>query len=566
MRKRTNLLATVVVFLMLVPVLPLSAALPPGGTFTDDDGNVHEGNIEAIAAEGVTKGCNPPFSDRYCPSTPVDRGAMAAFLRRALSLPDSTKDFFTDDDASIFEADINAIAEAGITLGCNPPANTRFCPDSTVRRGQMAAFLRRALTLPASANDYFVDDETSVFEADINAIAEAGITLGCNPPANDMYCTDDLVRRDAMASFLARAFGYAAEVPPVRPGLDWELVVGGLSSPVQVIAPPGEARLMIVQQGGLVRVFENGSLKSTPFLDITGDVLFSGERGLLSIAFHPDYPTDRRMFAWYVGNDGNTYLLEYDIAADLQSAGSPRTILEIDQPASNHNGGFIAFGDDGYLYLSTGDGGGGNNSYNTARNLNSLLGKILRIDVDGAQPYDIPSDNPYVGSAGRDEVWASGLRNPWRWSFGDGYMFIGDVGQASREEIDVVPVAPLGYDFGWSRFEGSLCNPNDSDPSCSTTGLTFPAAEYTHSVGQTVIGGILYQGTTVRSLSDYYLYADIYSGIVRGFRVDSGRPVEARNLTSAIGMRGIVSFGQDGDGELLAVSLFGNAVYRLTGG
>ncbi|MGB8361941.1 MAG: PQQ-dependent sugar dehydrogenase, partial [Acidimicrobiia bacterium] len=436
MRKRTNWLALVVVFLILVPVLPLSAALPPGGTFTDDDGNVHEGNIEAIAAEGVTQGCNPPFSDRYCPSTPVDRGAMAAFLRRALSLPDSTKDFFSDDDASIFEADINAIAEAGITLGCNPPANTHFCPDSTVRRGQMAAFLRRALTLPASGNDYFVDDETSVFEADINAIAEAGITLGCNPPANDMYCTDDLVRRDAMASFLARAFGYPAEVPPVRPGLDWELVVGGLSSPVQAIAPPGEARLMIVQQGGVVRVFENGSLKSTPFLDLTGDVLFSGERGLLSIAFHPDYPTDRRMFAWYVGTDGNTYLVEYDIAADLQSAGSPRTVLEIDQPASNHNGGFIAFGDDGYLYLSTGDGGGGNNSYNTARNLNSLLGKILRMDVDGAQPYDIPSDNPYVGSAGRDEIWASGLRNPWRWSFGDGYMFIGDVGQASREEID----------------------------------------------------------------------------------------------------------------------------------
>jgi glucose/arabinose dehydrogenase len=570
MRRRTRWIALAVVLLTLIPVLPLSAALPPGGTFTDDDGNVHEGNIEAIAAEGVTKGCNPPFSDRYCPSVAVDRGAMAAFLRRALDLPAASKDYFSDDDDSIFEADINAIAEAGITRGCDPPANTRFCPGSTVRRGQMAAFLRRALDLPASSTDFFTDDDDSIFETDINAIAEAGITLGCNPPANDMYCTDDPVRRDAMASFLARAFGYTAEVPPARPGLGWELVISGLSSPVQVVVPPGEDRLMIVQQGGQVRVFENGSLNPTPFLDISDDVRFSGERGLLSIAFHPDYPADRRMFAWYVGNDGstygNTYLVEYDIAADLQSAGSPRTVLEIDQPAANHNGGFLDFGEDGYLYLSTGDGGGGNNTYNTARNLNSPLGKILRIDVDGAQPYEIPPDNPYVGIAPLGEVWAFGLRNPWRWSFGDGYIFIGDVGQSSREEIDVVPVAPVGYDFGWSRYEGSICNPTDSDPSCATSGLTFPVAEYSHSVGETVIGGILYQGPTVRSLSDYYLYADLYSGVVRGFRMKDGKPVEARDLTSAIGRRGIVSFAEDSDGELLAVSLFNDAVYRLTGG
>jgi glucose/arabinose dehydrogenase len=491
---------------------------------------------------------------------------MAAFIRRALSLPASATDFFTDDDGSTFEDDINAIAEAGITIGCNPPANDMYCPGSVVYRGQMAALLRRALSLPASATDFFTDDDDSIFEDDINAIAEAGITLGCNPPANDLFCTDDVVRRDAMASFLARAFGYPEDVPPARPPLDWELVVSGLSSPVQVLAPPGEDRLMIVQQGGLVRVFESGSVNSTPFLDITGDVIFSGERGLLAIAFHPDYPADRRMFAWYVGNDGDTYLVEYDIAADLESAASPRTVLEIDQPASNHNGGFLAFGDDGYLYLSTGDGGGGNNSHRTARDLDSLLGKILRLDVDGGLPYDIPGDNPYVGASGRDEIWASGLRNPWRWSFGDGYMFIGDVGQGSREEIDAVPIAPVGYDFGWSRYEGSVCNPNDFDPSCSTSGLTFPVAEYSHSVGQTVIGGILYEGPTVRSLTDYYLYADIYSGVVRGFRIDDGDPVEAVDLSSEIGMSGIVSFGEDADGELLVVSLFNDAVYRLTGG
>jgi glucose/arabinose dehydrogenase len=566
MSHRTSLSALAVVFVMLVPALSASAALPPGGTFTDDDGNIHEGNIEAIAAMDVTKGCNPPFGDRFCPSNEVDRGAMAAFLKRALNLPAATKDYFTDDENSIFEADINAIAEAGITKGCNPPDNTLYCPDRVVKRDAMAAFLRRALKLPAVPDDYFTDDEGSIFEADINAIAAEGITKGCNPPANTLFCTGDTVKRDTMASFLARAFNFAPDVPPARPPLAWETLVSGLSSPVQVVVPPGEDRLIIAQQGGLVRVFENGSLNATPFLDLTGDVVFSGERGLLSIAFHPDYPADRRMFAWYYGANNRTYLVEYQIAPDLQTASSPRTVLSIAQPHTNHNGGLIAFGDDGYLYLGLGDGGGGNDSSGFARDLNTLLGKMIRIDVDGAEPYEVPADNPYVGKAGLDEIWASGLRNPWRWSFADGYMFIGDVGQGAREEIDVVPVSPVGYDFGWGRYEGSRCNPSDPDPSCATSGLTFPVAEYTHSVGQTVIGGIVYHGATVRSLDSYYLYADLYTGIIRGFRLENGKAVESRDLTGDLGMSGLVSFGEDGDGELLVVSLTKGAVYRLTGG
>jgi glucose/arabinose dehydrogenase len=550
----------------LVAALPLDAHadLPPGGTFIDDDGNTHEGNIEAIAAEGITKGCNPPFSDRYCPDDSVTRGQMAAFIRRALSLPHTNTDHFTDDNGTTFENDINAIAEAGITKGCNPPDNTRFCPDDRVTRGQMAAFIRRALEISHTSTDHFTDDNGTTFENDINAIAEAGITKGCNPPDNDRYCPTRAVARDEMASFLARAQGLTSMVPPPRPQLGWELVVGGLDAPVQTLVPTGEDWLLIVEQSGLVRKFENGSLST--FLDIRDLVVFAGERGLLSIAIHPDYPADRRLFAWYYGTDNRTHLVEFDISANLNFAFSPRTVLSADQPAGNHNGGYIDFGDDGYLYLGLGDGGASNDFFQNARDLSTLLGKMIRIDVDGAHPYQTPADNPYVGTSGRDEIWASGLRNPWRWSFDDGYMFIGDVGQATREEVNVVRVQPVGYDFGWSRFEGSVCNPDDHDPSCSRTGLTFPVAEYGRSEGRTVTGGIVYRGPTVRSLSQYYLYADVFSGLIRGFRIVDGSPVEHVDLTTELGITGIVDFAEDGDGELLATSLFRGAVYRLTGG
>ena len=223
------LVAVVAALVVTLMPLPSGAALPPGGTFTDDDGNFHEGAIEAIAAAGITKGCNPPFVDRYCPAGDVDRGAMAAFLRRALDLPDSGTDFFTDDNGSPFEADINAIAEAGITTGCRVD---EFCPHRTLRR-------------------------------------------------------------DEMASFLARAFDLTQMTPPTRPGLGWTLVVGGLDSPIQALAPPGEARLLIAEQGGLIKIFENGSISPTPFLNLQVQVDFGGEKGLLSMAVRMPYPEER---------------------------------------------------------------------------------------------------------------------------------------------------------------------------------------------------------------------------------------------------------------------------------
>ncbi len=204
----------------LLAVSAALAQLPPGGTFADDDGNVHEGHIEAIASAAITKGCNPPLNDLYCPGDPVTRGQMAAFLNRALPLPATAQDFFVDDEGSVFEADINQLAAAGITRGCNPPDNTSFCPDDVVSRAQMAAFLVRGFDYTDDGGaDLFIDDDGSIFEPDIDKLATADVTKGCNPPTNDMYCPDAPVLRDQMASFLARALGLdPIPVPPPTDG------------------------------------------------------------------------------------------------------------------------------------------------------------------------------------------------------------------------------------------------------------------------------------------------------------------------------------------------------------
>jgi hypothetical protein len=218
-----RLLAIATGVFLLAGVTMALAALPPGGSFTDDDGNVHEPSIEAIAAEAITRGCNPPVNDLYCPDATVTRGQMAAFLVRALGLTDDGGgNTFTDDDGSVFESDIAKLAAAGITKGCNPPINDLYCPDSTVTRGQMAAFLVRAMGYTDNGGgNLFVDDDGSVFENDIDRLGTAGVTRGCNPPANDRYCADDPVKRDQMASFLTRALGLEPLMPP--PGFFTEI-------------------------------------------------------------------------------------------------------------------------------------------------------------------------------------------------------------------------------------------------------------------------------------------------------------------------------------------------------
>jgi len=214
---RRTILAASVLVTMTLSAVAVAGTLPPGGTFTDDDGSIHEPDIEAIAAENITRGCNPPANDLYCPNDPVTRGQMAAFLNRAVDLPPRPgdlpvmADYFTDDNGTTFEGDINALAESLVAKGCNPPDNTNYCPNDTVTRGQMAAFIVRALQLPAATDDFFADDDGTTFEGDINALAAAGITKGCT---DTDYCPNQNVTRAQMASFLTRALGLTPIVPP----------------------------------------------------------------------------------------------------------------------------------------------------------------------------------------------------------------------------------------------------------------------------------------------------------------------------------------------------------------
>jgi glucose/arabinose dehydrogenase len=556
----------IAVTMVLSVAVAAAAELEPGGTFTDDNGNVHEGFIEAIAAEGITRGCNPPLNDLYCPGDQVTRGQMAAFLVRTFGLSDDGgKDWFTDDDGNVFEADINRLAQAGVTRGCNPPANDEFCPFDPVTREQMAAFLVRAYGYSdPGAGDFFVDDDGSIFEDNIDLLANAGITRGCNPPANDRFCPGSLVRRDEMASFLGRAEGLTPIVPPPANVPALQTVTSNLTRPVLVTAPPGDDRLFVVEKGGYIRIVENDVLQSGAFLDINGLVSSGGEQGLLGLAFHPDYATNGLFYVSYTDTGGDSKIVEYAVSADpdVADASTARLIIEVDQPYGNHNGGMILFAPDGYLLFGLGDGGGGGDPDENGQDTTTLLGSLLRIGVDGddfpadsRRNYTVPADNPFVGTAGDDEIWAYGLRNPWRFTVDpeSGLLYIGDVGQNQWEEIDVAPVTTAGLNYGWNSFEGEHCY--DTGDGCDRAGKTFPALEYSHASGCSVTGGVVYNGDEFPELAGHYFYADYCRGELLSFRYLDGTVYAGRNWDSQLGGVGnVTGFGTDSRNRLYIVN------------
>jgi len=572
---------TMVAIMSLTSVVAAVGDLPPGGTFTDDNGNVHEGYIEAIAAEGITIGCNPPINDEYCPKDFVTRGQMAAFLVRALGLTDDGGvDWFGDDNGNVFEADINKLAQAAITLGCNPPDNDLFCPYDRVTRGQMAAFLVRAhgYTDPGPS-DFFTDDNGSVFEADINKLAEAGITKGCNPPANDQYCPYSYVLRDEMASFLGRAEGLEPMVPPPAVELVIETVVSGLDYPVYATSPPGDPRLFVAEKGGYVRIVENDTLQPGVFLDVHTLVSGGSEQGLLGLAFHPDYAGNGLFYISYTDTDGDSRIVEYTVSGDpdVADAGSARNIIEVDQPYSNHNGGMIDFDADGYLLFGLGDGGSGGDPGEVAQDNTSLLGSLLRIGVDGddfptdpGRNYTIPQDNPYVGNSGADEIWAIGLRNPWRFSIDPdtGLLYIADVGQGAWEEINAEPLENDGLNYGWDNYEGDQCYSDPSGPTdCGSAGLTFPIYQYSHAQGCSVTGGYVYRGDEVPDLKGHYFFADYCIGELRSFRYVGGEVESDRNWSSEFGSLGsVTSFGVDSQNRLYIMNSAGELLRLAASG
>lgn len=572
-----TLLITGLLSAMALAATAVAAALPPGGTFVDDDTNIHEGFIEAIAAEGITRGCNPPANDRYCPGSTVTRGQMAALLVRTLGLvDDGGKDWFVDDDDSIFELDINRVAAAGITRGCNPPDNDRYCPEASVTRAQMAAFLTRAYGYTdAGAGNWFVDDDGLVFEDDIDRLRVAGVTLGCNPPDNDRFCPGDLVKRDQMASFIGRAEGLTPITPLPRSQPIVETVVSGMSRPLFLTSPPNDERLFVVEKGGRVRIIANDTLRSQPFLDISNLVSSGGEQGLLGLAFHPAYPSNGRFYVSYTDTSGDSRIVEYTVSTDqnIANLSSARLIITVDQPQDrrNHNGGMITFDTSGNLLFGLGDGGGSGDPDDLAEDPRSLLGSMLRIGVDAdafpgdaLRNYTIPPDNPFVGSSsGADEVWAYGLRNPWRFSIDPvtGLMYIADVGQNSREEVNVAPVTQPGIDYGWNTIEGTKC----FDPSigCDTVGTQLPVYEYNTSDGCAITGGYVYRGSDFPELVGHYFYADYCRGQLRSLEYVDGSVTSVRNWSAEFGSVGnVTSFGVD-DSQRLYILTDSGSVLRL---
>lgn len=361
--------------------------------------------------------------------------------------------------------------------------------------------------------------------------------------------------------------------------LSSELVANGLARPVQVVAAPGDYdRIFIVEQRsgstGRIKIFnlDTWTLNSTPFLSLS--VSTSSEQGLLGLAFHPNYAQNGYFYINYTASNGDTYIRRYSVSSnpDIADSGSGYTILIIDQPYTNHNGGWLGFSPiDGYLYIGTGDGGSGGDPGNRAQDItNQKLGKMLRIDVDGGSPYAIPSDNPFVGITGDDEIWAYGVRNPWRCNFDreTGDLWIADVGQNAYEEITFQPASSAGGEnYGWRCYEGNHTYNTSGCPNSNT--MTFPIWEYSHSYGCSVSGGAIYRGSAIASLQGTYFFADYCTNKIWSFRYDGSNVYDYQDRTSELdptsgSITSISGFGEDAAGEIYICDLNGE-VFRIIG-
>jgi glucose/arabinose dehydrogenase len=361
--------------------------------------------------------------------------------------------------------------------------------------------------------------------------------------------------------------------PVTPPALMLQQVVSGLTQPLFLTAPAGDARLFIVERPGRIRIVASGTLLSQPFLDISAQLSTDGERGLLSMAFDPQYAQNGNFYIYYTDLNGNITVDRMQVSPSNPNRADPVTavrVIAIPHPTyNNHNGGQLAFGPDGYLYMGTGDGGGGGDPAGNAQNLNSLLGKILRLDVGGTsvgQNYAIPAGNPYAGQSGRrGEIWASGVRNPWRFSFDrtDGLLYIADVGQDEREEVDITAAASGGLNYGWDVMEGTACY---GATNCDRSGLTLPKFEYLHGAsdvnGCSITGGYVYRGAALPELAGRYFYSDYCKGFLKSFTYSGGVAGALTDWDLGAAVGNVLSFGQDSQGELYMLAASGS-VYRI---
>ncbi len=342
----------------------------------------------------------------------------------------------------------------------------------------------------------------------------------------------------------------------------------GFNRPVD-IKHANDSRLFIVEQDGVIKILDDqGNTNTTPFLDIDARVRSTGnEQGLLGLAFDPNYTTNNRFYVNYINNSGDTVIARFTTSSNpnIADATSEEILLTVPQPYTNHNGGSLAFGTDGLLYIALGDGGSAGDPQNLAQNLQSYLGKILRVDVSGATGYTIPPNNPFVGnSAALDEIWSYGLRNPWKISFDSdtGELWIGDVGQNNREEINNVPIVNAGYNFGWKCYEGNEIFNTTGCPSTST--ITFPVGEYNYGGTPfrcSITGGYRYRGTEYPSLQGWYIFADYCSNELGALRPGSVEPWDIYFYSNAVG--NISTFGENANKELFAAGLINGNIYQV---
>ncbi len=373
----------------------------------------------------------------------------------------------------------------------------------------------------------------------------------------------------------ATVLSFALLAAPQRP-LDLEPIATGLNAPLWVDHAPGDdaSRVFVVTQFGKIRIVKDDVLQPGAFLDISSKVNFSGEMGLLGLAFHPNYEQNGFFYVNYSNSAGDTVIERYQVSAtdpDLADPNSGFVILTIAQPYSNHNGGWTQFGPDGYLYIGMGDGGSAGDPGNRAQDGNELLGKMLRIDVDNPSPglnYGIPPSNPFVGDPNvRDEIWSLGLRNPWRCDFDDatGDLWIADVGQNKWEEVDFEPAGQGGRNYGWRIMEGNHCyNPPSG---CNQTGLELPIYEYGHSFQPfrcSITGGVVYRGRSMATMQGRYFFSDYCSNETWSFRYRNGQVVDFADHSGELSaLSGVVSFGEDADGEMYVCSAGNGTVYRV---
>jgi glucose/arabinose dehydrogenase len=347
-------------------------------------------------------------------------------------------------------------------------------------------------------------------------------------------------------------------------------VADGLRSPVYVTAAPGDKRLFVVEQEGTIRTVRNGQVSARLYADLRAFVDAGGERGLLSLAFSPKFAADGKLYVYFTNKQGNESIWELHARKGAASVRpGHRELLEIPDTEGNHNGGQLQFGPDGMLYAGDGDGGGGGDQHGehgNGQNPGVLLGKLLRIDVtkrSGGRPYGIPKDNPFVGRSGwRPEIWALGLRNPWRFSFdrANGDLWIGDVGQNAWEEVDHVKRGLGGINFGWNRYEGR--HAFETGTPIVGGKLRGPVAEYSHAEGCSITGGYVYRGPRIAGLSGRYVYADYCTNRMWTLSPAGGAPTDISSVAGEAGAKSIVSFGEDGSGMLYVCSAEGT-VYRF---